>query len=166
MTWRSLADPTDRFKDPVSVHGQLPRKLLWYNQLSSHHAQARLAKLSVTVRSISVDTQQRNSDLYVKMKIGPVSFQTPRRLLDSQWGDTFDFRINMHAHLFYTLQVDVYEYRMVLASAHLGRAEMRLARLDDMAPQSTRYHHINMGVILNIIVVFIICGIGRTVIFT
>jgi len=82
---------------------------------------------------------ERNSEVYVKMKIGPVSFQTPRRSVKGPWGDAFDFRINMHAHLFYTLQVDVYEYRMLLASLHLGRAELRLAKLDDMPPHSTKY---------------------------
>lgn len=63
-----------------------------------------VAKLTVTVKSILVETE-KNVDVYVKMKIGPVSFQTPRRPVSGPWGDQFDFRINMHAHLFYTLQV-------------------------------------------------------------
>ncbi len=56
------------------------------------------------MREIKVETV-RNSEVYVKLKIGPISFQTPRRLIEGEWGDTFDFRINMHAHLFYTIQV-------------------------------------------------------------
>lgn len=83
----------------------------------------------MSIRGVSLPPV-RSAEVYVKLKIGPISFQTPRRPVEGPWGDTFEFRINSHAHLFYTLQVDVYEYRLVLPSVHIGRTELRIARFD------------------------------------
>jgi len=64
-----------------------------------------VARLDVTVKNLEVPSDY-DPDVYVKVRIGPISFQTTRRKLNNnQWGDKFEFRINSHAHLFYTLQV-------------------------------------------------------------
>lgn len=67
--------------------------------------QYQIAKVTVTVKDVKVPNPERNPDVYVKVKIGPISFQTPRRPVAGPWGDSFEFRINHHARLFYTIQV-------------------------------------------------------------
>lgn len=62
-----------------------------------------IAKLVISIKDVGVEGGSGN--YYVKMRIGPICFQTPKRALGKAWGDTFEYRINMHAHLFYTLQV-------------------------------------------------------------
>ena len=56
--------------------------------------------------------------------------ESQERALDYEFGAAcFEVKVTYHEHLFWSLQVDLYDARVILADAHVGRFELRLKDL-------------------------------------
>ncbi|KAL0088372.1 hypothetical protein F4703DRAFT_1904233 [Phycomyces blakesleeanus] len=59
-----------------------------------------------------------------------------------QWNEGFEFLVSYHAQLFDTIQLDLYDSYMLLPDRHVGRAEIRLRKLEGMPEEFTSYYEI------------------------
>ena len=75
------------------------------------------------------------SSPYYKITIGSVVYTTKV----STFGETFEFKISLHAHLFWTLQVDLFDHFRFMTDKHLGRVEVRLCNLEGMPDHFTSW---------------------------
>ena len=106
------------------------------------------AKLSVSIKSVILEKQSKLSPLFAKIRLGHKKYrsssflQTPRTITSADSNDTkvvsgstwseqiFNFTISYHAHLFWSLVIDIYSERTFLSPLHLGRTEIRLCRFE------------------------------------
>ncbi|PJF18090.1 hypothetical protein PSACC_02113 [Paramicrosporidium saccamoebae] len=103
-------------------------------------------RLTLRIRAVKVNKQSARTP-YVQIRIGHRILFTPKRAIEVPWDDAFDFDLSLHEHLFHTVQLDVYESRVLLPKLHYGRAEIRLYKLANRSIVSptwydlkSRYH--------------------------
>ncbi|KAL0091788.1 hypothetical protein J3Q64DRAFT_1819449 [Phycomyces blakesleeanus] len=80
---------------------------------------------------------------YVIITIGDQIHQTSiSDYPQGQWNEGFEFLVSYHAQLFDTIQLDLYDSYMLLPDRHVGRAEIRLRKLEGMPEEFTSYYEI------------------------
>ncbi|KAI9029027.1 hypothetical protein CLU79DRAFT_524787 [Phycomyces nitens] len=80
---------------------------------------------------------------YVIITMGDQIHQTSiSEYPQGQWNEGFEFMVSYHAQLFDTVQLDIYDSYMLLPDRHLGRAEIRLRKLQGMPEEFTSYYEI------------------------
>ena len=106
------------------------------------------AKLSISINAVILEKQTKVSPIFAKIRLGHKKYrtnshvQTPKstassvaddtkEISESTWSEQlFNFTISYHAHLFWSLVLDLYSERTFLSPLHLGRTEIRLCRLE------------------------------------
>ena len=95
------------------------------------------AKLNVAIRQVHLEKPLKStySGLLAKIHVGHKRY-THRNVRPVEDFTAplinYAFTVSYHAHLFWSLVIDVYQERTLLGPLHLGRGEMRLCRLEGL----------------------------------
>ncbi|ORZ23450.1 hypothetical protein BCR42DRAFT_344112 [Absidia repens] len=80
---------------------------------------------------------------YVRITMGDQIYQTSiSEYPDGKWNEGFELKVSYHAQLFDTIQLDVYDYYLLLPDRHVGRAEIRLIQLENMPDTFTSFFEV------------------------
>ena len=73
----------------------------------------------------------------VNVRIGMRHRPTRQYTSTDGWTESFSFDFTYHEHLFWNLQIDVYQWRALRPRQHFGRYEARLCTLEQSPPSAS-----------------------------
>lgn len=97
-----------------------------------------VARIRLRIRGLRIEKYKARLP-HVQIRLGHRVFVTPKRAEAGPWDDLVEFQISLHEYLFWIIQIDVYDSRVLLPKNHLGRFELRLRKMADQRRPKTEY---------------------------